>query len=943
MTERDFKVKKGLTVENGDLEFKAASSVKLKDNSGTALVIKEASTAYLTFDTSNTAEKITLGKKLEAGSVEIEGSAFDINGGAIDNTVIGAGTAAGAKFTTIETTQQVKINGTARETNSALQVNGGSDYVEARLFTDIQNDQIDSTTVAKLGNMLVLDNEEDVPGTGQGVMFTVGAHDGNGDQFGIGRVIQGSSSNPLFGIGFSDNAFDKSTASTAALLPTKLMLKFDSSGNATLEKNGAYLAFTGQTSGAADREIRFVASSNGMTASGDETYTLPVAQPGSNKILQSTSSGVLSWVSQGGGTADSVDSTNINTASGAVNLISSDGDVLVEAQAADHKVTIKGDHESGTAIHLDGDAAAASIVDIDAGVLDIDASGSINIATTGAAGDIAIVSAHTSGVAFHLDANANAASEVQIDAGILDVDVTGAATIDSGGAMSLTGAGVSINAGSGELDLTTTGALDINSAATTIDVGSSLSPATLSIDSTDTTNLTLTGNSSSDKSLTIEASNSGSGAGRVNILADGQINIGTATSGVPVTIGHGTSEVTFGDNVTITGNLPVNGDQTVINTTAIVAEDKSMLLGIAGGMEDATYARSSSTVTVTSASHGFANGESIFVSNMGNSITDGVYTVSSVSTNTFVLDSHGTSGTVGAGATMQHSSANTTEATADGSGIFVPGTSLHSIQYDSSHGFQVSDDLDLADGKHFSINGNTVLSDSALGAGIASAPGLTSVGTLTTLTVDNVIINGTTIGHTSDTDLITLGSTAVTLANNVDFNVAKAGGLQIAGSAVTSDAGELNLVDGSSAGTIVNSKAVIYSSAGRVNGGELAVDDKAVVAVRTADSESSSSGAAFNLFIFDKTVYRAAKIVWSVELLTTGDAATAQFEMGETLVQWRSGSDVQLTTYGYMSTTTDLATITAAVSSDNVVVKYDPVGSSSENYKFRAVATQLVL
>lgn len=936
MTERDFKVKKGLTVENGDLEFKAASSVIMKDGSTTGLVVKEGSNSFLTFDTTN--EKIVLGKKLEAGSVEIEGGAFDINGGAIDNTVIGAATAAGAKFTTIETTQQVKINGTARETNSVLQVNGGSDYVEARLFTDIQNDQINSTTVAKLGNMLVLDNEEDVPGTGQGVMFTVGAHDGNGDQFGVGRVIQGASASPLFGIGFSDNAFDKNTATTAALLPDKLMLKFDSSGNATLEKNGAYFAFTGQTSGAADREIRFVASSNGMTASGDETYTLPVAQPASNKVLQSTSSGVLSWVSQGGGTADSVDSTNINTASGAVNLISSDGDVLVEAQAADHKVTIKGDHESDVAIHLDGDAAAASIVDIDAGVLDIDASGSINIATTGAAGDIAIVSAHTSGVAFHLDANANAASEVQIDAGILDVDVTGAATIDSGGAMSLTGAGVSINAGSGELDLTTNGALDINSAATTIDVGSSLSPATLSIDSTDTTNLTLTGNSSSDKSLTIEASNSGSGAGRVNILADGQINIGTATSGVPVTIGHGTSEVTFGDNVTITGNLTVNGDQTVINTTAIVAEDKSMLLGIAGGMEDATFARSSSTVTVTSASHGFTNGESIFVSNMGNSITDGVYTVSSVSTNTFVLDGHGTSGTVGAGATMQHSSANTTEATADGTGIFVPGTSLHSIQYDSSHGFQVSDDLDLADGKHFSINGNTVLSDSALGAGIASAPGLTSVGTLTTLTVDNVLINGSNIGHTGDTDLITVASGIVTVAGELSATT-----LDIGGTNISSTAGELNLVDGSSAGTIVNSKAVIYSSAGRVNGAELAVNNEAVVAVRTSDDESSSGGAAITLFNMDKTVYRAAKIVWSVELLTTGDASTAQFEMGETLVQWRSGSDVQLTTYGYMSTTTDLATITAAVSGDNVVVKYDPVGTSSENYKFRAVGTQLKL
>lgn len=36
-------------------------------------------------------KKITLGKKLEAGSVEIEGSAFDIDGGTIDGTDVTVG------------------------------------------------------------------------------------------------------------------------------------------------------------------------------------------------------------------------------------------------------------------------------------------------------------------------------------------------------------------------------------------------------------------------------------------------------------------------------------------------------------------------------------------------------------------------------------------------------------------------------------------------------------------------------------------------------------------------------------------------------------------------------------------------------------------------------------------------------------------------------------
>ena len=45
---------------------------------------------------------------------------------------------------------------------------------------------------------------------------------------------------------------------------------------------------------------------------------------------------------------------------------------------------------------------------------------------------------------------------------------------------------------------------------------------------------------------------------------------------------------------------------------------------------------------------------------------------------------------------------------------------------------------------------------------------ITSLGTLTTLTVDNVIINGSTIGHTGDTDLMTVASGVLTVAGEVD-------------------------------------------------------------------------------------------------------------------------------------------------------------------------------
>ena len=98
---------------DGALTFTADnSSIKIPDNKATSLVIEEADTAYLTFVTTDSGEKITLGKKLEAGSVEIEGSAFDIDGGAIDGTPIGANSHNTIKGTTIDATTDFTIGGT---------------------------------------------------------------------------------------------------------------------------------------------------------------------------------------------------------------------------------------------------------------------------------------------------------------------------------------------------------------------------------------------------------------------------------------------------------------------------------------------------------------------------------------------------------------------------------------------------------------------------------------------------------------------------------------------------------------------------------------------------------------------------------------------------------------------------------------------------------------
>ena len=62
----------------------------------------------------------------------------------------------------------------------------------------------------------------------------------------------------------------------------------------------------------------------------------------------------------------------------------------------------------------------------------------------------------------------------------------------------------------------------------------------------------------------------------------GGIAIGTANSGVPISIGHTTSEVTVNDNLTITGDLTVSGTTTTVNSTTVSIKDPVFELGESG-------------------------------------------------------------------------------------------------------------------------------------------------------------------------------------------------------------------------------------------------------------------------------------------------------------------------------------------------------------------------
>ena len=115
-----------------------------------------------------------------------------------------------------------------------------------------------------------------------------------------------------------------------------------------------------------------------------------------------------------------------------------------------------------------------------------------------------------------------------------------------------------------------------------------------------------------------------------------------------------------------------------------------------------------------------------------------------------------------------------------------------------------------------SVAGSVVNSKAVIysSAGQVAATTVASTGAITSASL--AVDNSGTIGCDADTDIITLANQSMTVADDVDVNIAKAGGLQLGGSAITSTAAELNLLDTSVAGSVVNSKAVIYSSAGQV-------------------------------------------------------------------------------------------------------------------------------
>ena len=147
------------------------------------------------------------------------------------------------------------------------------------------------------------------------------------------------------------------------------------------------------------------------------------------------------------------------------------------------------------------------------------------------------------------------------------------------------------------------------------------------------------------------------------------------------------------------------------------------------------------------------------------------------------------------------STASPSDATADGGGITLKGTTDKTFNYvNATTAWTSSEDLNLLSGKVYEINGTTVLSASTLGSGV-TASSLTSVGTLGSLAVTNNVSAGAylTTGNSTAANFQSTGN--VNSASGLFTGSLTAGTLQTTGNV---NANNLRVVTNSSVGTVVS-------------------------------------------------------------------------------------------------------------------------------------------
>ena len=397
--------------------------------------------------------------------------------------------------------------------------------------------------------------------------------DMNGNADVSGTLTYGSLSDGAITItAFVDE--DNMASNSATLVPTQQSVKAyvdtqltaedldfqaDSGGALSIDLDSETLTFTGgtgiDTSGSGNA-VTFAIDSTVATLAGTQTFT--------NKTL--TSPKINENV------ALTATATELNLLDGVSGLVQADFTKLAAVDSTATELNIvDGNTSIGTTTVSDGHGIvmnhggtmAQTTVQTLAAYLDDEITAMPNLVTTAATTVGALNSGSiTSGFGTIDTGSSTITTTGLITGGSLDIDdvLINGTTIghtDDTDLITLSNGVVTV---AGEVDAVT---LDVSG---NIDVDGTANLDNTDIDGTlvvDGSNISL----DSTSTLNIDNSNTSNG-----------ITIGTATSGVPVSIGHTTSETTVNDNLTVTGDLTVSGTTTTVNSTTVNLNDHNIVL-----------------------------------------------------------------------------------------------------------------------------------------------------------------------------------------------------------------------------------------------------------------------------------------------------------------------------------------------------------------------------
>ena len=287
-----------------------------------------------------------------------------------------------------------------------------------------------------------------------------------------------------------------------------------------------------------------------------------------------------------------------------------------------------------------------------------------------------------------------------------------------------------------------------------------------------------------------------------NLVTTGALNSGSITSGFG-TIDTGSSTITTTGLIT-GGSLDI--DDVVINGSTIGHTDDTDLITVADGIVTVAGEVSMTTldiggtnVTSTAAELNILDGVTATASELN--ILDGVTSttselnildgVTSTAAELNILD--GVTATAAEINIIDGDTAasSTTLAAADRVIVNDNGTMKQVALSDFETFFESALDTTSNITTVGALNSGSITS--GFGTIDTGSSTITTTGLITggSLDIDDVVINGTTIGHTDDTDLMTVADGVLTVAGEVSMTT-----LDIGGTNVTSTAAELNILDG---------------------------------------------------------------------------------------------------------------------------------------------------